>query len=142
MAPTGASAASSDDHTYAQPTPRSQSPAPAAAEHELVRHVLPLPVDDVLNDVPSVAVELSASEFLAQPLVDTVANAQAAATPVIHVDGRNFCTVCNSFTCDHACELDFEWTADDDAVLIAGDVEDSDGYTSVPSSDEDALLAD
>jgi hypothetical protein len=61
---------------------------------------------------------------------------------VIRVDGRNFCTVCNSFTCDHASELDFEWSADDDAALIAGDAEESDGYTSVPSSDEDALLAD
>jgi hypothetical protein len=146
LEPTGASAAGSAEHTYAKPAVHLPGPSSAAAAVNTVavhnRHIISLPNDAVFDDVPGVAVKLSTSEFLTQPLVDTVADAQAAATPVIQVDGSNFCTVCNSFTCDHSCELDFEWTAEDDAALIAGADEDSGGYTSVPSLNEDALLAD
>jgi hypothetical protein len=146
LEPTGASAASDNDHTYAQPSTSTAGSTTAAASTHAVpvhdRHVVPLSVVSDPAVVSSVAVELSTSEFLAQPIVHTVADAQAAATPVIQIDGRRFCTACSSFTCDHASELDFEWTAEDDAALIAGDDEESDGYTSVPSSDEEALLAD
>jgi hypothetical protein len=56
-------------------------------------------------------------------------------------NGQRFCSRCLAYYCDHADELDFEWSAEDEAAFLAiddGDEETAadDGHTS-PSDDDD-----
>jgi hypothetical protein len=120
-----------------------QQPAAANDAPLDARDAVRQPESGILHE-HNYAVAISADQFVTQPIAVTIVSAAAAATgthPLVQSDGRNFCTTCQSFTCDHAHELDFEWTAEDDAALIAGEDDDDDDQTSVPSSDEDELLA-
>jgi hypothetical protein len=47
-------------------------------------------------------------------------------------NNQRFCTRCLAYYCDHAMELDFEWTAEDEAAVLAADLPD------VTSDAEDA----
>jgi hypothetical protein len=43
-------------------------------------------------------------------------------------NNQRFCTRCLAYYCDHAVELDYEWTEEDNAALLAIDL---------PHDDED-----
>jgi hypothetical protein len=141
--------ASAHGQSHGSPGPTSP-PAAALTAHAAVSVCVTddVSVDNIEHErsqpiQPTPVVQLSAEQFLEQPLDVTIATAAAQLEPIIQVDGRRFCTHCRSFTCDHAFELDFEWTADDDAALIAADFDDDDeDATSFASNEEEALLAD
>jgi hypothetical protein len=56
-------------------------------------------------------------------------------------NGQQFCTRCLAYYCDHAQELDFEWSPEDDADIDAAvspatsDTDDEDSDTAAPDDD-------
>jgi hypothetical protein len=41
-------------------------------------------------------------------------------------NGQDFCTRCLAYYCDHAMQLDFEWTQEDEDAIQAIDLQDPD----------------
>jgi hypothetical protein len=50
---------------------------------------------------------------------EAFAAAAATGTGTVYINGRRFCQACQLYSCDHVLDLDFEWTPEDHAELLA-----------------------